>query len=44
MLTQHLLKLLTWLGVYETSGTGSSCLEDVNPSHLVKAFDTALEA
>jgi len=44
ILTQDLVKLLTWLGVYETSGTGSSCLEDVNPSHLAKVFDTALEA
>ncbi len=44
VLTQHLVKLLTWLGVYETSGTGSSYLEDVNPSHLRKAFYTAFEA
>lgn len=44
LLTKHLVKLLKNLGVYETSGTGSSCLEDVNPSHLAKVFDTALEA
>ena len=39
MLTQQLVKLLTSLGVYETSGTGSSCLDDVNPSLLAKAFE-----
>ena len=44
LLTQHLVKLLANLGVYETSGTVSSCLEDAIPSLFAKAFDTALNA
>ncbi len=44
MLSKQLVKLLKSLGVYETSGTASSCLEDVIPSLFAKAFDTALDA